>query len=81
MTSRSASAISARSLSTGPSADEAARSYDNSTRLSLVLTDCPPGPDDRENRQDSSSAGITLPRTWIGSATLTMIYLSPGTIY
>ena len=35
----------------------------------------------RENRQDNSSAGITLPRTWIGSATLTMIYLSARTIY
>ena len=30
----------------------------SSTRLSEVLTCCPPGPDDRENRQPSSAAGI-----------------------
>jgi hypothetical protein len=29
----------------------------------VVLTDWPPGPGDRENRQDSSSGGITVPRT------------------
>jgi len=34
-----------------------------------VFTDCPPGPDDREKRQDSSSAGITAPRTSIETAT------------
>jgi hypothetical protein len=38
------------------------------------LTDCPPGPDDLEKRHDSSSAGIVLPRTWIGSVTLPMIH-------
>jgi hypothetical protein len=34
-------------------------SKDSSTRLSVVFTDCPPGPDDRENRSRSSAAGIT----------------------
>ena len=32
--------------------------HDSSTRLSEVLTCCPPGPDERENRQPSSEAGI-----------------------
>lgn len=75
--SRAASARRARSLSTGPSASERATSYETSTRLSVVLTDCPPGPDDRENRQDSSSGGITAPRMWIGAVTSPMIRCCP----
>jgi hypothetical protein len=35
---------------------------DNSARLSVVFTDWPPGPEDLENRQKSSSVGITMPR-------------------
>jgi hypothetical protein len=42
---------------------------ESSTRLSLVFTDCPPGPEDLENRHDSSSARIVLPLTTIGSVT------------
>ena len=34
-------------------------SKESSTRLSVVLTDWPPGPEDRENRSRSSPAGIT----------------------
>jgi hypothetical protein len=34
-----------------------------------VFTDCPPGPDDLEKRQDNSSGGITAPRTWMGVVT------------
>jgi hypothetical protein len=56
-------------LSAGLKADEAARLKESSTRLSLVLTDWPPGPEDLENRHDSSSAGIVLPLTTIGSVT------------
>jgi hypothetical protein len=67
--SRPARAFSARSLSTGGSDVVAARSKDSSTRLSAVLTDCPPGPGDLEKRQDSSSGGITTPRTWTENAT------------
>ena len=57
------SAASARSRSTGGSAAVPARSKESSAWLSVVLTDWPPGPDDRENRQESSSGGIVLPRT------------------
>ena len=35
---------------------------ESSTRLSVVLTCCPPGPEDRENRQPSSAAGIVSER-------------------
>ena len=70
---RPASACSARFRSTGPSARERARSIDTSARLSVVFTDWPPGPDDRENRHDRSSGGITAPRIWIGPVTLPMI--------
>ena len=43
------------------SAADDATSYSSSTRLSVVLTDWPPGPEDRENRSTSSAAGITSP--------------------
>lgn len=48
------------SLSRWPSdsAAEAATFHESSTRLSEVLTCWPPGPEDRENRQPSSDAGI-----------------------
>ncbi|VXB70629.1 hypothetical protein PSCLAVI8L_180044 [Pseudoclavibacter sp. 8L] len=35
---------------------------ESSTRLSVVLTCCPPGPEDREKRQPSSAAGIVSER-------------------
>lgn len=38
-----------------------ATSNESSARLSVVLTPCPPGPDEREKRQDSSASG-TLSR-------------------
>jgi hypothetical protein len=57
------SAASARSRSTGGSAAVPAISKESSAWLSVVLTDWPPGPDDRENRQESSSGGIMMPRT------------------
>ncbi len=40
------------------SAAEPAMFQESSTRLSEVFTCCPPGPDERENRQRSSDAGI-----------------------
>ena len=49
----------ARSRRVGERTGEPARSQDSSTRESVVLTDCPPGPLDRENRQRSSPSGIT----------------------
>jgi len=57
--SRAASRDSARVRSRSGSDGERAMSKDSSTRLSVVFTDCPPGPDDRENRSRSSAAGIT----------------------
>ena len=38
---------------------ERATSNDSSTRESVVFTPCPPGPEERENRQCSSRAGST----------------------
>jgi hypothetical protein len=35
----------------------------SSARESAVFTPCPPGPDDRENRQDSSDSGIVSPES------------------
>jgi hypothetical protein len=70
-------ARNARSLSTGGSADVAARSKESSTRLSAVFTDCPPGPGDREKRHDNSAGGITAPRTLIGGTTATRIGCGP----
>jgi hypothetical protein len=69
-TSLPASARSARSRRTGPSALDEATSNDTSARLSVVFTDWPPGPDDLENRHVSSSGGITAPRTLMGPATV-----------
>ena len=43
---------------TSDSAVEVQTFQKSSTRLSEVLTCCPPGPDDLENRQPSSEAGI-----------------------
>src|SRR5579875_1290694 len=57
------SASSARSFSRGGSAFDPARSNESSTLVSAVFTDCPPGPEDRENLQVSSSGGTRLPRT------------------
>jgi hypothetical protein len=37
---------------------ERATSHTSSARESAVFTPCPPGPDDRENRHDSSDSGI-----------------------
>jgi hypothetical protein len=41
------------------SATDRSTSKESSTRLSAVLTDWPPGPDDREKRSCSSLPGIT----------------------
>jgi hypothetical protein len=48
-------------------------SNESSTRLSVVLTDCPPGPEEREKRSLSSPAGMRSqlftrrsPATYIG---------------
>jgi len=54
-----ASRRSARSRACSGSEGDRRTSNDNSTRLSVVLTDCPPGPEDRENRSRNSLAGIT----------------------
>jgi hypothetical protein len=54
-----ASRRSARSRICSGSAADRRTSNDSSTRLSVVLTDCPPGPDDLENRSRNSLAGIT----------------------
>src|SRR5262245_23545102 len=62
-TSLPPSAARARRFSTGGSAAEPARSKESSARVSAVLTDCPPGPGDLENRQVNSSGGIVTPRT------------------
>ena len=58
-TSRPDRRCTARSRRVGERTGEAARSQDSSTRESVVLTDCPPGPLDRENRQRNSPSGIT----------------------
>jgi hypothetical protein len=62
-TSLPSSARIARSFSSSGKTSDEARSYESSTRLSVVFTDWPPGPGDLENRHDSSSAGIITPRT------------------
>jgi hypothetical protein len=41
---------------------ERSTSNDSSARLSVVLTDCPPGPDEREKRHDSSASGTVNER-------------------
>ena len=58
-TSRPDRRCTARSRRVGERTGEAARSQDSSTRESVVLTDCPPGTLDRENRQRNSPSGIT----------------------
>jgi hypothetical protein len=68
-TSRPARRSSARARRVGPNAVELATSKSNSTRESVVFTPCPPGPDDRENRQTNSDSGITLERTRSGPGT------------
>jgi DNA-binding transcriptional ArsR family regulator len=68
-TSRPARRSSARARRVGPNAAELATSKSNSTRESVVFTPCPPGPDDRENRQTNSDSGITLERTRSGPGT------------
>ena len=68
-TSRPARRSSARARRVGPNAEELATSKSNSTRESVVFTPCPPGPDDRENRQTNSDSGITLERTRSGPGT------------
>lgn len=56
-TSRPASASIALSLTGSVSEGDVARSQTSSTRESVVFTPCPPGPDERENRQRSSLSG------------------------
>ena len=68
-TSRPARRSSARARRDGPKAEELATSKSNSTRESVVFTPCPPGPDERENRQTNSDSGITLERTRTGPGT------------
>ncbi|MDX6236549.1 MAG: hypothetical protein QOG10_1364 [Kribbellaceae bacterium] len=60
-TKRGPSRSSALAFRTSLSAVVAATSKLSSTRLSVVLTDCPPGPLDREKRQVSSASGTTTP--------------------
>lgn len=61
-TRRFASRCRARALSGSGSAAEASRSQLTVTRLSVVFTPCPPGPEDLEKRQASSPMGMLLPR-------------------
>ena len=60
-TRRLPSLRTARSRMNGVRAEVCATSKLNSARESLVLTDCPPGPLDREKRQVSSRSGMTSP--------------------
>ena len=67
--SRGPSRCNARSRSRSGMLGDVARSKMSCTRESVVFTPCPPGPDERENRHDSSDRGIiTDPRTTILSA-------------
>ena len=61
-TTRWARRSRARARCTSVSTAEFATSQLSSTRLSLVFTPCPPGPEERLNRSCSSSAGIRSPR-------------------
>ena len=61
-TSRFASRSSARARCTGPSAVVVERSRLSSARESAVLTDCPPGPEERLNRHRSSRSGTRTER-------------------
>ncbi len=49
-----------RSRWSGERTAEAAASHTSSTRESAVFTPCPPGPEDRENRHDSSESGMVI---------------------
>src|SRR4051794_18855576 len=60
-TSRGASRSSSRARGSSLRTAEPAMSQLSSTRLSVVLTPCPPGPDDRLNRSISSASGTTRP--------------------
>ena len=53
-------------------------SYSSSTRLSVVLTDWPPGPGERLKRSTSSPAGISSPSGTPGPAGTRSSTLSPG---
>jgi len=57
-TSRRSSRMSSLARWTSETAAELPMSQKSSTRLSDVLTCWPPGPEERENRQPSSEAGI-----------------------
>ena len=52
-----------RSRWSGERTGEPATSHTSSARESAVFTPCPPGPDDRENRHDSSDSGIVSPES------------------
>ena len=60
-TSRPSRLCSRRARCGSLKADEDAGSNRSSTRLSVVLTDCPPGPGEREKRSSNSPAGIVRP--------------------
>jgi len=67
--SRGPSRCIARSRRRSGMLGDLARSKMSSTRESVVFTPWPPGPDERENRHESSERGIvTDPRTTISSA-------------
>lgn len=59
-TSRSPRRAIARSMSAGGSALVPVKSNTSSTRESVVLTPCPPGPEDREKRHRSSLSGMAM---------------------
>ena len=61
-TSRPESRSSARLRCTGPRALVFATSTLSSTRVSAVLTDCPPGPDEWLNLQRNSRVGTRIER-------------------
>jgi hypothetical protein len=56
--SRFSSRPSARRRAQSGSVGDRRTSNESSTRLSVVFTDCPPGPDEREKRSRSSLAGM-----------------------
>jgi len=62
-TRRPLSRSSSRSRWTGERTAEPAASHTSSARESAVFTPCPPGPEERENRQDSSDSGIVTPES------------------
>jgi len=58
---RSLSRPIARALRLADKAVEAERLKINSARVSVLLTFCPPGPEDREKRHPNSVTGIETP--------------------